>query len=91
MPLDQLLVPSEKVLAYALAFVWVPKDTPAVLRGGYNEAYKLWVNGELVASKKTYNGRAFDQRADGCSLSRGWNAILVKVCNQDAGGTSSSA
>ncbi len=84
-PFDQLLAPSEKVLAYALTFVWIPKDTPAVLRGGYNEAYRLWVNGELVASKKSYNGRAFDQRADGCSLSHGWNAILVKVCNQDEG------
>lgn len=84
-PMDQLMTPSEKVLGYALTFIWVAKDTPAVLRGGYNEAYKLWVNGDLVAARKNYNGRAFDQYADPCTLSKGWNAVLVKICNQEAG------
>ncbi len=84
-PLDALLDPSEKVAGYALTFVKAAKDTPCVLRGGYNEAYKIWVDGDLVASRKVYNGRAFDQYADACTLRRGWNVIMVKVCNQDAG------
>jgi transglutaminase-like putative cysteine protease/tetratricopeptide (TPR) repeat protein len=77
--------PSENVAGYALTFVKAGNDTPCVLRGGYNEAYKLWVNGELIAARKQYNGRAFDQFADPCTLRKGWNIILVKVCNQEAG------
>lgn len=84
-PLDQMLTPSEKTAGYALAFIRVERDTACVLRGGYNEAHKLWVDGELVASRKNYNGRAFDQYAEACTLRKGWNALLVKVCNQDAG------
>jgi|GEM_PF-820754 len=84
-PLDQFLDPSEKVAGYALVFIKAPADSPCVLRGGYNEAYKLWVDGEAVASRKRYNGRAFDQFADACTLRKGWNILLVKVCNQEAG------
>jgi len=83
--LDSLLDPSEKVVAYAATFVKVERDTACVLRGGYNEAHKLWVDGELVGGMKRYNGRAFDQFADGCTLRKGWNLILVKVCNQESG------
>lgn len=84
-PLDQMLDPSEKVAGYALSFIRVEQDTACVLRGSYNEAYKLWVDGDLVASRKLYNGRALDQFADPCTLRRGWNSVLVKVCNQDGG------
>jgi tetratricopeptide (TPR) repeat protein len=84
-PLDQLLDPGDKVAGYAASFVWVAKDTACVLRGGYNEAYKVWVDGEEAGERKSYNGRAFDQYADACTLRKGWNVILVKVCNQDAG------
>ena len=82
-PLDQLLDPAERVVGYAMTFVRVERDTPCVLRGGYNEAYKMWVDGEYVAGRKVYNGRALDQYADACTLRRGWNVILVKLCNQD--------
>jgi len=84
-PLDQLLDPSEKVTGYALVFVRAAADTPCVLRGAYNEAYKAWVDGELVAARKRYNGRTFDQFADACTLRKGWNILLVKVCNQEGG------
>jgi cellulose synthase operon protein C len=84
-PLDQLLWPSEKTAGYALSFIFVERDTPCVLRGSYNESYKLWVDGEFLAGRKLYNGRALDQFADACTLRKGWNAVLVKVCNQEAG------
>ncbi|MEW6758927.1 MAG: DUF3857 domain-containing protein, partial [Acidobacteriota bacterium] len=84
-PLDQVLDPGEKVTGYALSFVRVASDTPCVIRGGYNEAHKVWVDGELVGSRRTYSGRAFDQYAYGCTLRRGWNVLLVKLCNQESG------
>ncbi len=84
-PLDELLDPVEKAAGYALAFVRVAADRPCVLRGGFNEAYKVWVNGELVGSAKIYGGRALDQVSMPCTLRRGWNAVLVKVCNQESG------
>lgn len=84
-PLDELLDPVEKACGYALAFVHVPADRPCVLRGGYNEAFKLWVDGELVGSARTYGGRALDQVSAPCTLRRGWNTVLVKVCNQESG------
>lgn len=80
-PLEQLIDPSTSVASYALALVHASRTTPCVIRGGYSEAYKLWVNGERVGGKKVYNGYAFDQYADPCTLTAGWNAILVKVCN----------
>ncbi len=83
--LDALLDPSEKVAGYAASLVFVERDTEAVLRGGYNEAYRLWVDGEKIGESKRYNGLAFDQFADGCTLRKGWNVILVKVCNQESG------
>lgn len=84
-PLEQLMDPSTKVAGYALALVHVSRTTPCVIRGGYNEAYKLWVNGDKVGGKKVYSGYVFDQYADACTLTAGWNVILVKVCNQSAG------
>ncbi len=83
--LDSFLDPSEKVAGYAASFVYCQSDTRAVIRGGYNEAYKLWLDGEKVGESKRYNGLAFDQFADGCTLRKGWNVILVKVCNQESG------
>ena len=59
--MDGMLDPSSKVAGYAASFVRVPKDTPAVLRGGFNEAVKVWVDGELVGTRKVYSGRVFDK------------------------------
>lgn len=84
-PLDGMLDPSTQVAGYAATFVRVSKDTPAVLRGGFNEAAKVWVDGELVGSRKVYSGRVFDKYSFPCTLRRGWNLILVKLCNQEAG------
>lgn len=84
-PMDELLDPVEKAAGYALTFVKVPADRAAVLRGGFNEAFKVWVNGERIGSSKVYGGRALDQVSLPCTLRRGWNAILVKVCNQESG------
>jgi tetratricopeptide (TPR) repeat protein len=84
-PLDELLDPVEKAAGYGLAFVKVSADRPCVLRGGFNEAFKIWVDGELVGSAKVYGGRALDQVSVPCTLRRGWNAVLVKVCNQESG------
>lgn len=83
--LDALLDPPEKATGYAATFVRVEKTTSCVLRGGFNEAHKLWVNGEEVGSAKRYNGRAFDQFASPCTLRAGWNLVLVKLCNQESG------
>ncbi|MCI4397247.1 MAG: DUF3857 domain-containing protein [Acidobacteria bacterium] len=83
--LDSFLDPSEKVAGYAASFVFAERDMVAVVRGGYNEAYKLWLDGEKIGESKRYNGLAFDQFADGCTLRKGWNVLLVKVCNQESG------
>jgi len=81
-PLGSLLDPAENVAGYALTFVHLPAHEDAVLRGGFNEAFKIWVNGESVAERRVYNGRAFDQYAFPCRMRKGWNLVLVKVCNR---------
>ncbi len=81
--LGAVLDPSDKAAGYALAFVQAKRRTSCVIRGAYDEAYKLWVNGEQVGGAKDYNGASFDQYADACTLSAGWNVLLVKVCNQE--------
>ena len=84
-PMDGMLQPSVSVAGYAVSLIRVAADTPAVLRGGFNEAFKVWVDGELVASKKEYSGRVFDKYSFPCTLRKGWNILMVKLCNQESG------
>lgn len=77
--LAALFRPAEEALGYALTFVEAKTDTEAALRFASDEGYRIWVNGELVASEDLRRGFGFDQNAVGIRLHEGWNSILLKL------------
>jgi len=75
---------SKEVVAYAYHEFNAESARPAELRLGSENAWKLWVNGQLVFSRNEYHrGREIDQYRLPINLHAGRNTLLVKVC-QDA-------
>jgi len=77
--LAALFEPNEEALAYALTFAEAKADAEAALRFGSDEGYRIWVNGELVASEDVRRSFGFDQNVVGIRLLKGWNSILLKL------------
>ena len=79
--LDTMLRPADQCLAYAVT--WLRFDEPAdvALRFGSDEAIVAWVNGTKVLERDVIRNGGFDQDVVGVSMAKGWNRILVKVCD----------
>jgi len=77
--LAALFEPKEEALAYALTFVESSAAAEAALRFGSDEGYRIWVNGEIVASEDIRRSFGFDQNVVGIRLLEGWNSILLKL------------
>ncbi len=73
----------EKV-AYAHAVYVAPASRAAEIRIGTKNAFKVWLNGELVFARDEYHrGQRIDQYQLPVQLREGDNAILVKVCQNE--------
>lgn len=69
---------------FALASFQSDKDQAVELRLGTPNAWKLWVNGELVFAREEYHrGTKMDQYRVSAKLKAGENVILVKVCQNE--------
>ncbi len=79
--LDAMLRPNDQCLAYAAT--WIRCDGPreVALRIGSDEAVVAWVNGTEVLRRDVIRNGGFDQDVVGVSLAKGWNRILLKVCD----------
>ena len=77
--LDRAFKPNEHVVAYALSYVYSPKEKEISLSLGSDDGAKLWVNDELVFSNPTPRSARPDQDAMMVGLHQGWNKVLVKV------------
>ncbi len=75
--------PNLQVCAFALAGVQSDKDQPVAIRIGSDDAIKVWLNGHQVLSNSAYRPPGFDQDVIGANLQKGFNYILVKVCQKD--------
>ncbi|MGC8716425.1 MAG: DUF3857 domain-containing protein [bacterium] len=84
MKFDTLLYPSTEGVAYALNYVYSPSDREAYIRFGSTGASSIWLNDTKVLSQDLYRQLYIDQDIVKCQLNKGWNKILVKVC-QDTG------
>ncbi|NUN49170.1 MAG: tetratricopeptide repeat protein, partial [Candidatus Brocadiae bacterium] len=88
--LQDLFRQNSDVCAYALAFVNSETTRPVAIRLGSDGAAKVWVNGQLALTADAYRPPGFDQDAAAATLEKGWNAVLVKLCqkggNEDTGG-----
>ncbi|MDF1660945.1 MAG: DUF3857 domain-containing protein [Planctomycetota bacterium] len=80
--LDTLYNPNTQCLAYGLTYLHCKSPQSVALRFASDEAIKVWVNGGKVLAHDRRRPINFDQSSVGVKLRKGWNVILVKVCNQ---------
>ena len=74
----------KEVLAYAYTDYESPNDRPAEIRLGCKNAWKIWLNGELVFGRDEYHrGMRIDQYRLPISLTKGKNTLLIKVCQNE--------
>jgi hypothetical protein len=70
--------------AYAMATFEAPAARDAELRIGCKNAWKVWLNGELVFGRDEYHrGQEMDQYKLKCRLKQGTNTVLVKCCQNE--------
>ncbi|MDB4632767.1 hypothetical protein OAG35_02675, partial [bacterium] len=76
--------PLKEVTAYAFTEYESPSDQPAQLRLGCKNAWKIWLNGELVFARDEYHrGIRIDQYQLPVNLQKGKNTLLVKLCQNE--------
>ena len=74
----------KQVVAYAHTFYESPKPQNVQFRLGCKNAWKVWLNGELLFARDEYHrGMRIDQYAIDAKLKKGKNAILVKFCQNE--------
>ena len=74
----------KEVTGYAQTEFVSATDRPAQLRLGCKNAWKIWLNGELVFGRDEYHrGMRIDQYQLPVQLRKGRNAILVKACQNE--------
>lgn len=74
----------KEVTAYAVSTFEVPEARDAEIRLGCKNAWKVWVNGELLFGRDEYHrGQKMDQYTMKCRLKKGANTILVKACQNE--------
>ena len=74
----------KEVTGYAQTEFISGSDRPAELRLGCKNAWKVWLNGELVFGRDEYHrGMRIDQYKLPVQLKKGSNTILVKACQNE--------
>ncbi len=82
--LSAVLRPNRSVVAYALALLEEPTPRRVTFGLGTSGAFRLWVNGEQVASDDAYHPARVDQTRLSVQLRRGVNRVLLKICQEGA-------
>ena len=83
--LGAMLRPGRGVVAYVLALLDEPAARRTVLALGTSGGFRLWVNGEKVATGDAYHPARPDQERVSVQLRAGVNRVLLKVCHEDSG------
>ncbi len=74
----------KEVTAYATTTFDSPTERDAELRLGCKNAWKVWLNGELLFGRDEYHrGQQMDQYKLPCRLKKGTNTVLVKACQNE--------
>lgn len=74
----------KEVTAYAATTIESDTEREAELRLGCKNAWKVWLNGELLFSRDEYHrGQKMDQYTMKCRLKKGANTVLVKACQNE--------
>ncbi len=83
--LRKLMVKQLYSIAYLFTYVHSDKDQEALLFLGSDDGVRVWLNGELVWTNKTYRGTLLDDDVAKVRIIKGVNRLLIKVA-QDVGG-----
>ncbi len=82
--INQAYGPLKEVTAYAFTEFNSASTQPAELRLGCKNAWKIWLNGELIFGRDEYHrGARIDQYILPIQLKEGKNEILVKLCQNE--------
>ncbi len=82
--LAELTKPHKGAIDYLTTVVISDRDRPVEFRLATANAWKLWVNGELVFAREEYHrGMQFDQYRVPGRLAKGPNRILIKICQNE--------
>jgi len=82
--LSKVTAPHKGAVTYAYTEFVSDKDQTVDVRLGTPNAYKVWVNGELVFGREEYHrGMSIDQYRMTAKLKKGKNQILLKVCQNE--------
>ncbi len=77
--LGGLVRPRAKGVTYLRVDLDATRDQVAALRLGTNCAYRIWLNGQLVASRNLRRPLRPDQDSVGVTLKQGRNPLLIKL------------
>ncbi|MGD8500879.1 MAG: hypothetical protein PVJ86_09545, partial [Phycisphaerales bacterium] len=69
------------VIAYAWAQVDMPEETTALLGIGYDDAAKVWLNGQLVYEEWTHHPAFPDNYRVNVTFRKGLNQLVFKIQN----------
>jgi tetratricopeptide (TPR) repeat protein len=83
MKFGNLLYPTDAVTAYALTFIYSDSERYAFIRSGSTGALTIWLNDNKILSQDLYRSLYIDQDAVRVRLNKGWNKLLVKVCEDN--------
>jgi hypothetical protein len=82
--INKAYTPLKGVVAYAYTEFESGSARPAELRLGCKNAWKVWLNGELLFARDEYHrGMRIDQYQMPAQLNEGKNTILVKLCQDE--------
>jgi hypothetical protein len=82
--LAKLTEPHKGAVSYATTEFVSDSARPVEFRIATPNAWKLWVNGEMVFGQEEYHrGMMFDQYAARGTLRKGTNRILLKICQNE--------
>jgi serine/threonine-protein kinase len=72
---------ADHVSAYALTYVYAPKEKTATLLVGADDAVRVWLNGRLVHQVSSYKAWPWDLERVPVTLRAGKNVLLARVTN----------
>jgi len=75
--------PNSQTAAYAVACVFSPRRQAVAVRLGSDDCAKAWVGEQLVIADRDCHPVGFDQAVSPATLEKGWNKLLLKVCQDD--------
>jgi len=70
-------------VGYGLVYAFSPEERKVQIRVGTDEAFKLWLNDELISQRYYHRGAMIDRDIVTVVLHPGYNKILLKVTNSD--------